>query len=75
MKSTRLCIDCWFYRRFDEDVGTCHKNSPRPETIVDPDEQGHAVVAMWPQVGGDDTCGDHLPRVRQEDEEDDDDEQ
>jgi hypothetical protein len=61
--TARSCETCWFYRELKENFGVCRKNSPKPESIIDPDEEGHGVIAMWPQVMPDDWCGDHLPAI------------
>lgn len=67
MKATRTCQDCWYYRRVAEGTGTCHRHPPRPRTILDPDSDGHGLIAMWPQVEDEDFCGEHLPRIRKDD--------
>lgn len=52
----RKCETCAFFVQTDDEVGQCHRNSPRPAMHCQTDDMTSEII-VWPEVYLNDFCG------------------
>ena len=62
------CGTCLYWRHHGGDFGCCQRHAPRPRTVdetvcklPDGDYCAPKFVAVWPETGNDEWCGDYAP--------------